>query len=136
DERFATNAARVQHRPALVQALGALLAAGDADTWVARLVDVGVPAGKVGTVAEGFALAADLGLDPLVDVGPGVPAQVRHPITYSDTPVTEYTAPPRLGEHSDAVRRWLQEENRGGVKSTACSSRHPIRLTRQLSTSC
>lgn len=112
DERFATNAARVQHRSALVQALGALLAAGDADTWVARLVDVGVPAGKVGTVAEGFALAADLGLDPLVDVGPGVPAQVRHPITYSDTPVTEYTAPPRLGEHSDAVRRWLQEENR------------------------
>jgi formyl-CoA transferase len=47
-----------------------------------------------------------------VDVGPGRPAQVRHPIIYSDTPITEYTAPPRLGQHSDAVRRWLHEEHR------------------------
>jgi formyl-CoA transferase len=102
----------VQHRRALVTALASLLAAEDADTWTQRLLQVGVPAGKVGTIADGFALASDLGLDPLVDVGPGRPAQVRHPIIYSDTPITEYTAPPRLGEHSDAVRRWLQEENR------------------------
>jgi formyl-CoA transferase len=112
DERFATNAARVHHRAALVEALGARLAAADADAWVGRLLCAGVPAGKVGSIADGFALASDLGLDPLVDVGPGRPAQVRHPIIYSDTPITEYTAPPRLGEHSDAVRRWLQEENR------------------------
>ena len=110
DERFATNAARVQHRPALVTALGALLAADDADAWTQRLLEVGVPAGKVGTIADGFALAADLGLAPLVDVGSDRPAQVRHPVTYSDTPITEYSAPPRLGEHSDAVRRWLHEK--------------------------
>jgi formyl-CoA transferase len=71
------------------------------------LAAVGVPAGKVGTVSDGLALAASLGLDPLVDVGPGAPPQVRHPITYSQTPVTGYTAPPRLGEHSEAIRRWL-----------------------------
>lgn len=111
DERFATNAARVHNRPALADALGALLADADADTWVARISAAGVPAGKVGTIADGLALASELGLDPLVDVGSGRPAQVRHPITYSDTPITEYTAPPRLGQHSDAVRRWLQEEN-------------------------
>ncbi|MGV9195421.1 CaiB/BaiF CoA transferase family protein [Microbacterium sp. MC2] len=110
DERFATNAERVRHRPALIAELSALLAAADADAWVPRILAVGVPAGKVGTVADGFALAAELGLEPLVDMGPGRPAQVRHPITYSDTPVTEYTTPPRLGEHSDAVRRWLQEK--------------------------
>lgn len=112
DARFATNAARVHHRPALVEALGEVLAAADADTWVQRLLQVGVPAGKVGSIADGFALASDLGLDPLVDVGPDRPAQVRHPVTYSDTPINEYTAPPRLGEHSDAVRRWLHKENR------------------------
>ena len=111
DARFATNAARVHNRPALADALGALLADADADTWVARISAAGVPAGKVGTIADGLALASELGLDPLVDVGSGRPAQVRHPITYSDTPITEYTAPPRLGQHSDAVRRWLQEEN-------------------------
>ena len=67
----------------------------------------GVPAGKVGTVADGLALAESLGLDPLVDVGPDAPRQVRHPIAYSETPVTRYAAPPRLGEHGEEIRRWL-----------------------------
>lgn len=112
DERFATNAARVENRPALRDALGELLAADRTDVWVERLLDAGVPAGKVGTVADAFALAEDLGLEPLVDVGERRPAQVRHPVTYSATPITHYTAPPRLGEHDRAVREWLQEEER------------------------
>lgn len=110
DDRFATNAARVRHRAELRVALTALLARGDAADWVDRLSAVGVPAGRVGTIADGLALATELGLDPLVPVGDGRPAQVRHPITYSETPITAYTAPPRLGEHSDTVRRWLHEE--------------------------
>ena len=110
DERFATNAARVQHRAALRAALDPLLAEDAADIWVERLTTVGVPAGKVGSVADGFALATRLGLDPLAEVGSGQPRQVRHPIVYSDTPVTRYTAPPRLGQHSDDIRRWLEEE--------------------------
>ena len=110
DERFATNAARVQNRAALRAALDPLLAEDAADIWVERLTAVGVPAGKVGSVADGFALATRLGLDPLVEVGSGQPPQVRHPIAYSDTPVTRYTAPPRLGQHSDDIRHWLQEE--------------------------
>ncbi|WP_454111872.1 CaiB/BaiF CoA transferase family protein [Microbacterium aurum] len=113
DIRFTTNAARVRHRPELVAVLAARLALGDVDSWVERLSAVGVPAGRVGTVADGFVLAEKLGLAPLVEVGPGRPAQVRHPIIYSDTPITEYTAPPRLGEHTQSVLRWLhQEESR------------------------
>src|SRR5690606_37905994 len=50
DPRFATNAARVQHRPDLVAALGALLAAAPADRWVEQLLAAGVPAGSVGTI--------------------------------------------------------------------------------------
>jgi formyl-CoA transferase len=107
DERYVTNAARVAHRPELVGDLEALLAADPAEAWAQRLAVVGVPAGKVGTVADGLALAESLGLDPLVDVGPDAPRQVRHPITYSETPVTRYAALPRLGEHSEEIRRWL-----------------------------
>ncbi|MFD4421615.1 CaiB/BaiF CoA transferase family protein [Agromyces sp. NPDC058484] len=110
DERFASNAARVQHRTALITALEVLLARDDATTWTDRLTAVGVPAGTVGTIADGLALATELGLNPVVEVGGDQPPQVRHPITYSDTPVTRYTAPPRLGQHDDDVRRWLQEE--------------------------
>jgi formyl-CoA transferase len=107
DPRYASNGARVGHRPDLVHDLEALLAADTAEAWAQRLAAVGVPAGKVGTVADGFALAESLGLDPLVDVGPEAPRQVRHPVTYSATPVTAYAAPPRLGEHSTQIRRWL-----------------------------
>lgn len=112
DERFATNAARVQNRPALTEALGRLFARDEAAAWVKQLLAVGVPAGNVGSIADGFALAAELGLDPLVEVGSGQPAQVRNPITYSDTPIERYSAPPRLGEHSQSVRDWLLQEEK------------------------
>lgn len=110
DERFATNAARVQHRPELADALGELLGRDVASNWVKQLLAAGVPAGNVGSIADGFALATELGLEPLVEVGEGVPAQVRNPISFSDTPITRYSAPPRLGEHDQSVRNWLQQE--------------------------
>jgi formyl-CoA transferase len=109
DERFATNPARVLHRPELVPLLEDLLSVETADEWSRRLTRAGVPAGRVGTVADGFALAESLGLHPTVAVDGGAP-QVRHPVSYGRTPVTTYTAPPRLGQHGDEIRRWLEEE--------------------------
>ncbi|OIJ94581.1 CaiB/BaiF CoA transferase family protein [Streptomyces colonosanans] len=109
DERFATNPARVANRPELVRALEERLARDTAEAWAQRLTAVGVPAGKVGDLAAGIALAQSLGLEPTVSVGPSSPPQIRHPITYSATPVTSYRPPPRLGEHNADIRRWLTE---------------------------
>jgi formyl-CoA transferase len=111
DHRFATNGVRVEHRDALVAALEAALAQDSVDSWVERLTEGGVPAGKVDDIAGGLALAGRLGLDPLVAVGDSVPDQVRHPVTYSHTPVHDYAAPPSLGEHNDEIRRWLTKEH-------------------------
>jgi crotonobetainyl-CoA:carnitine CoA-transferase CaiB-like acyl-CoA transferase len=111
DERFGTNEARVRHREELRAVLEDALAGDTAKAWADALTDAGVPAGTVGSIADAFDLAERLGLDPLVDVGPGAPAQVRNPITFSRTPVSDYSAPPRLGEHNDVVRRWLTEES-------------------------
>lgn len=111
DDRFATNEARVLNRPALRSALEDLLTQDTAGAWSARLTAAGVPAGEVGDLGDGLRLADSLGLEPTVPVG-DAPHQVRHPVTYSDTPVTRYTAPPRLGQHSDEIRRWLEEETR------------------------
>lgn len=111
DERFVTNASRVTNRLALRASLSEILVGSPADHWVEQLTAVGVPAGKVGSVADGFALADRLGLDPVVEVGDGHPPQVRHPVSYSETPITRYAAPPRLGQHSDEIRRWLLEED-------------------------
>ena len=109
DPRFATNAARVQHRDELVAALESRLRHEAVDAWVERLTGAGVPAGKVGDIADGIALAASLGLDPTVPVGDTAPPQVRNPVRFSATPVTTYLPPPRLGEHDETVRRWLTE---------------------------
>ena len=67
------------------------------DAWTERLTAVGVPAGKVGSIADGFELAERLGLQPTVDLEDGRAPQVRNPITFSDTPISGYAAPPRLG---------------------------------------
>jgi crotonobetainyl-CoA:carnitine CoA-transferase CaiB-like acyl-CoA transferase len=107
DTRFVTNSARVAHRDALVAALEAALAADDAAAWATRLTAVQVPAGKVGTIAEGFALAERLGLAPTVDLGPDHTRQVRQAITFSPELVTSPTPAPALGADTDAVRAWL-----------------------------
>ena len=107
DSRFATNSARVAHRGDLVAALESALAADDAASWATRLTAVQVPAGKVGTLADGFALAERLGLAPTIEVGPSHTRQVRQAITYSPQLVTVPTPPPALGADTDAVRAWL-----------------------------
>ncbi|MCL3816965.1 CaiB/BaiF CoA transferase family protein [Aeromicrobium wangtongii] len=112
DPRFASNADRVANRPELVAELEAALGTHPAAHWIPALTAAGVPAGAVGDIGSAFRLAADLGLEPRVDVGPHGINQVRHPITYSRTPVETYRRPPRLGEHNDAVRARYTQKTR------------------------
>jgi formyl-CoA transferase len=107
DPDFATNAARVAQREALVTTLEAALTRDTADSWVERLTAAGVPAGPVQTIPEAVDLATSLGLDPLVEVGPDHAPQVRHPVRWTAYRTSDPTPPPALGEHDDAVRSWL-----------------------------
>jgi formyl-CoA transferase len=111
DDRFVTNTARVAHRDQLVTALESALAGHDAATWQTRLTAAQVPAGKVGTIADGFALAERLGLTPTVEVGPHHTRQVRHAVTFEPDLVTSPTPPPALGADTDAIRVWLAERS-------------------------
>jgi crotonobetainyl-CoA:carnitine CoA-transferase CaiB-like acyl-CoA transferase len=92
---YETNADRVRHRAALVAALEAATVTRTVADWVTTLTAAGVPCGAVQTVAEGFALAERLGLDPVVDTA-GV-RTVASPIRLSDTPVDYRLPPPPLG---------------------------------------
>nr|WP_245544778.1 CoA transferase [Mobilicoccus pelagius] len=107
DPRFARNADRVGHRAELVAALEAVLVTDDAARWQERLTAAGIPAGGVNDLAAAFALARDLGLDPVHDLGEGASPQVRNPVTYSEPILAAPAPPPRLGEHDDDVRAWL-----------------------------
>ena len=52
DERFATMAARDQHRDTLLPILEEVFATRAADEWISALVDAGVPASRVNSVEE------------------------------------------------------------------------------------
>ena len=77
--------------------------------WFRDLITAGVPCGPINTVNEGVAYAQELGLEPVVNVGPdgdAVPS-IRHPISFSATPARYDLPPPDLDEHRDEIRRWL-----------------------------
>jgi crotonobetainyl-CoA:carnitine CoA-transferase CaiB-like acyl-CoA transferase len=106
DERFATNAARVRHREALVALLQPVLLARPRDAWLAALEAAKVPAGPINDLAQVFA-------DPQV-LSRGMVTQVAHPrrqslelvaspIKLSATPAQVRRPPPLLGEHTDDV---------------------------------
>jgi crotonobetainyl-CoA:carnitine CoA-transferase CaiB-like acyl-CoA transferase len=111
DERFRTNPDRVRHRDTLVALVEARLSSATAPEWESRLRSAGVPAGRVATIAEGFALAHELGLEPTIEVtdatGAVVGTQVRHPVRWSPPLDPRRDAPPTLGEHDAAIRAWL-----------------------------
>jgi crotonobetainyl-CoA:carnitine CoA-transferase CaiB-like acyl-CoA transferase len=106
DERYATNAARVLNREALIALLQAALLAWEQAPLLAALEAAGVPAGPINTLAQVFA-------DPQVQyrgmaftqnsptMGE-VPA-VRCPLRFSAADVGSNLAPPALGQDTGAV---------------------------------
>ncbi|WP_348614045.1 CaiB/BaiF CoA transferase family protein [Kocuria rhizophila] len=113
DERYAENGARVENRDELTALLEGVLAARTASEWQEALTEVGVPAGKVGGIDEGVALAEELGLEPTVDVqdrtGATVGRQFRHPAQWTPPLQSPTVAPPQLGEDTETVTAWLRE---------------------------
>lgn len=110
DDRFTTNANRVEHRTELDHILDAALAGVASREWAERLRAVGVPAGVVNTVAEAYEMAERLGLEPITitlrEDGTRVPT-ARSPIRLDRTPIDRATAPPRLGGDDAQLREWL-----------------------------
>jgi crotonobetainyl-CoA:carnitine CoA-transferase CaiB-like acyl-CoA transferase len=99
DERFATNRARVANLDALGERLSAVFRTEPADHWVRLLRAAKVPVGPINDVAEAYALAESLGLEPIVEAG-GMPLP-RPAIGALRRP------PPRLDEHGAELRAWL-----------------------------
>jgi crotonobetainyl-CoA:carnitine CoA-transferase CaiB-like acyl-CoA transferase len=107
DDRFATNAARVEHRRELIPELQMVLRERPADEWVELLDAAGVPVGKVRSVPEALQAAADAGRPATVRVDHptiGALELVASPIWGATEPCGP---PPLLGEHTAEVLREL-----------------------------
>jgi crotonobetainyl-CoA:carnitine CoA-transferase CaiB-like acyl-CoA transferase len=104
DERFATNAGRVEHREELVPVLAGRLRERSAEEWLADLDAAGVPAGKVRSVPDALAAAASAGRPATLTVEhptAGALDLVGSPIWGATR--TDPTPPPLLGEHTAEV---------------------------------
>lgn len=113
DPRFARNQDRTVHREALRPLLEERLRTAGTAHWSTVLTRAGVPCGPINSVAGGIAFAEEIGLDPVVSLGPAdAPVRsVRHPITFSRTAPDYRRPPPGLGEHDQEVRAWLRRSD-------------------------
>jgi crotonobetainyl-CoA:carnitine CoA-transferase CaiB-like acyl-CoA transferase len=106
DERFAKNAGRVQNRAILVPMLNDVFAQKSTKEWVAILEEAGVPNGPINSIAEAFeeeqVKARGVKFDLPHPTGGTVP-MISSPMKFSATPLVQGTAPPTLGQHTEAV---------------------------------
>ncbi len=101
DERFLTNALRVEHRDALAEEIQAELIKRDLDAWLEALEEAGVPCGPINTIDRVFADPQVQSRGMQIDID-GMPL-VANPIRYSRSPIEYNKAPPRLGEDTASV---------------------------------
>jgi crotonobetainyl-CoA:carnitine CoA-transferase CaiB-like acyl-CoA transferase len=110
DGRFTTNAARVEHREALIPLLQSAFMRSSSRHWITQLTNAGVPVGPVNTLADVFAdphvtecrLQMAMPHSHLGSV-PGVACPVR----LSDSPPRTDLGPPVLDEHGEQIRQRL-----------------------------
>jgi crotonobetainyl-CoA:carnitine CoA-transferase CaiB-like acyl-CoA transferase len=106
DERFNSNRARVENREAIDGLLNAALAHGAADIWLEKLKAVGVPCGKINSVAEALDdphTAARRMVETVEHPVIGTLKMLGIPFKFSDTACSVRRAPPTLGQHSDEI---------------------------------
>ena len=108
DARFATNELRVEHHAELRPILSTRLKLRSRDEWIADLKAAGIPCGAVRDVAEVLAdpqLEAREMIQTVEHVTAGRVHVLGVPTKLSDTPGSVRTAPPALGQHTDAILR-------------------------------
>ena len=106
DERFATNKGRVEHYDELRPQLAEQLKKRTRAEWAARFNAAGVPCGSVRSISEVLAdpqIAARQMVAEVQHPTVGTARVIGSPVKLSDTPPAVRTAPPVLGQHTDAV---------------------------------
>ena len=109
DQRFATNAARVENRAEMVRQVGDCIRQKTAAEWFEKLDAAGIPAGPINTISEAL---ADVQTQHrrMVRTMAGMPV-VGSPIRLDGERADSELPPPRLGQHTDEVLRALSLES-------------------------
>ena len=106
DARFATNSARMQNLPELIEILSQSFTRYSTAEWLQRLEAVGVPAGPVLSIGDMLKDPQVLARDMVVEVEHSRLGPVKtlgSPIKFSHTPTAIRRGSPMLGEHSREI---------------------------------
>jgi len=107
-DQYATNRGRVSGYADLRPRVADALRAHPRSYWIERLRAAGVPCGSVRDFAELFAdpqIAARQMVVPMSHPAAGDIRVLGSPLRLSETPASQRTPPPTLGQHTDAVLR-------------------------------
>ncbi len=108
--RFATNAARVENREELVTLLERTFATDSANVWVERCRKAAIPTSLVRGVREALRTAeGTMLIETIEHPDIGRYEAVRNPIRIDGQRPPPSSPPPRLGEHTEDILRWLAE---------------------------
>ncbi|GGL29960.1 CoA transferase [Phycicoccus endophyticus] len=129
DPLLATNAARVTHHDHLLAVVDAAFSGWSAPDLLARLVELGIPAGRVRDIGEVYDWEQTRSQGLVVDVEHPVLGRIELPgpaLRFDDLPYAggrpTHLPPPGLDEHGAAVRAWLDRadaDETGGIAQQA-----------------
>lgn len=111
DPRFAKNRERINNRTALVSALQGIFRKRDAEEWLVRFHEAGIPAGPVHSVDEALNDPHTRARQAIVELehpAVGLARSIATPIKMSGTPIQYRYPPPLLGEHTAAILTELE----------------------------
>ncbi len=123
DPDYATAAARVRNRAALVALLRAAFATAPRATWLAKMHVAGVPVGAVASVREAMngAEIRERGLLSQLPRAGGAVPHIAPPFRLGATPVVDPVAAPTVGQHTDAVLREALGLDDAGIAALAAT---------------
>ncbi|CAN7768029.1 CaiB/BaiF CoA transferase family protein [Caballeronia sp. LjRoot31] len=110
DPRFATNAARVEHREVLNALIDAIVLTRSADEWVTRLDAAGVPATVLQSVSEVLAHPQTRALDMVRPLPDGSMSLMSLPLRFDGERLPFRSTPPALGADNGTFFELTQPE--------------------------
>jgi crotonobetainyl-CoA:carnitine CoA-transferase CaiB-like acyl-CoA transferase len=110
DQRFVTNAGRVQNRDELIALLKPIFLEKTVDEWLALLDAAGIPCGPINTLDKVFSMPQVEAREILIHMEHPEIGDLRlvgSPLKFSDTPVDYRLPSPKLGEHTEEILKEL-----------------------------
>ena len=111
DDRFATNSDRVVNRRLLADMIEELFSKASVKEWIEKISSIGVPVGEVRSLDKVYQDPQVIAEKMIIETVHSTLGKIMlpgNPLQF-DRGREDHSAPPTLGEHSESIRKWLQD---------------------------